>query len=1176
VDTPSSFVNSALRIRCTRKKKHDRLTHNKTAICIPPSTMTYISPSVAALDLNAETQKFRTSLVSSPKPPFTRLTSAINIPTARHSPSFTQSYFSTYGSLQSTPEGMVPMSHSSLPAPPPFTLPDPLFVKSPFLPQTPSTSSPSSLAEVMSKTPGLIRRVSQGAHGTYTKLRRNISNTQRDKTSGPVTVQRRRSDSRTALEAQVDMSDLDLNYDEEEAIEDLCEPPNAPGIFSNRSNVSSIPDSAVVAPVRDLRLDRGTRFCKVTKKDTKSITLRLDVDNAKVYWDPSRPSKAFYIDDIREIRSGPEARHYREECNKPEHVEPYWITIVYSDTSRSKGRVKAMHLIAPTIAAVLLWTSKLDSVSRNRIEIMSGMHASAEKSAKLVWQIEMRKRNLENVEHQAMDLPSIIALGRDLHINCSEHMFRHYFDKADVDGTGRLNQAQFLYFVRRLKERKDIKVIYKQLVSAERPEIDRATFFSFLVHQQGVDVHSDLEHWSTVFEKSARSSKPRATSTGGGEIPLPPTMDFPAFQTFMTSQANHVYVAAKPHVRLDRPLNEYFISSSHNTYLTGRQVVGESSTEAYITALQKGCRCIEIDCWDGNDDQPIVSHGRTLTTSIAFRDTIKVINQYAFYDSQYPLILSLEVHCKPQQQARMAEIMIEEFGEKLVLQPLDLESTILPSPEELKGRILIKVKAAADELDAKALTESLSGRRRQRSLSSPVPRPVHTNHLVIPPSSPLSSPQSMSPLERSSSMWASPRTSTTSTNITMPPSVIPSSAEESDSPPATDLEDKKKKKIKTSKIIRILGDLGVYTKGVKFGNFSSTEAGTYNHVFSINERLFDKLTKRDPPTKQSLEEHNMRCLMRVYPNYHRITSSNFEPLRFWRRGVQMAALNWQTYDLGQQLNEAMFAAGNDRTGYVLKPSTLRLEEPTLAISHQKAPEKRVKFSVDIISAQQLPRPKGLSADASINPYIEFEMHCAEDVGPNVTGDGGKDASSRDDGYSGVGEPVRKRSRILLRNGYNPEWNERLTLTLNTRYPSLVFVRWTVWNSRNGQDTTERAPLATFTAKLSSLQQGYRHLPLFDSNGDQYLFSTLFCKIEKEDPVDAPPETIFECADSRKSSVDSASLLQEAANQQGGRGLLRRMLSRHPSNGKRRKENVDTRTESRVDLRRSPSASTLER
>ncbi|ORY07036.1 hypothetical protein BCR34DRAFT_447992, partial [Clohesyomyces aquaticus] len=1098
-------------------------------------------------------------------------TSAMSIPTSRSSPASTPSNMTTNGSLQSTPEGMVPVSHSSLPIPSTLHLPDSIMYHYPSPISNPPTSSPSAMAEALSKGSGLIRRASRGAHGISNKIRRNGSHAHRDTSVGPV-MMRRRSDSRTAADASIEgVSDLDLNFDEEEAVEDLDNfhhsSPDALGISKGDSKgdgvtQSSIPDATVTGPKRNSRLEQGTMLKKITKKDQKYITLRLDIDSAKVYWDPSRPSKAFYIDDVREIRSGPEAKHYRQECNYSEAWEPYWFTIVYTDTTRSKGKIKTMNLVAPDIGTFKLWTRTLDTVSRNRIDLMAGLLGFAEKSAKMVWRREMKKRHSGNPSHsereEFMDLPGIIQLCRSLHINCSETILRSHFYKADRSGTGTLNQDQFLYFVRRLKERKDIKEIYKRLESQPHAEIDKETFFRFLTEEQGINVEADLENWTIVFEKCARASRPKATPSDGGEIPLPLTMSFPAFQTFLTSPANSVLVPMTPNLEHNRPLNEYFISSSHNTYLLGRQVAGESSTEAYITALQKGCRCIEIDCWDGSEGKPIVMHGRTLTRSIPFLDTIKVINTYAFCESRYPLIISLEVHCSPDQQALMTKIMVEEFGDKLLISPLDWNSTTLPSPEELKDRILIKVKGASQDLDAKALANELSGRKRERSFSSPWSRPVHLNDNIIPNSPLLSSPPSMSPPDRVTTFWASPRTSTTSTTATMPTSALTSSAEDSDSPtltPAEELKKKptKKRSTKTSNIIKILGDLGVYTRGISFKDFKSPEANTYNHVISFGETKFNNECKPKTQTKQLLEEHNMRCLMRVYPAGHRINSSNFEPLQFWRRGVQMTATNWQTYDLGQQLNEAMFSGGNDRSGYVLKPAELRLESPTPVIGHKRAPKRRVTFAVEIISAQQLPRPRGLSPDASINPYVEFEMHCAEDIGPNATGIGGTEASTRS-GQSGIGNPVRRRTQIKEGNGYNPEFKEKVTMTVTTRYPSLVFVRWTVWNSINARDPSH-APLATFTAKLSSLQTGYRHLPLFDCNGEQYLFSTLFCKIEKDDFVDVD-EPVPEPAGFRRSMIEATKPIPEpimSPQPITNRGNIFKNFLRRPSERKKRKE-----------------------
>ena len=72
----------------------------------------------------------------------------------------------------------------------------------------------------------------------------------------------------------------------------------------------------------------------------------------------------------------------------------------------------------------------------------------------------------------------------------------------------------------------------------------------------------------------------------------------------------------------------------------------------YEQQLKDGCRCLEIDCWDGQDGEPEVTHGFTLTSRIKFYDVVVSIEKFAFEVSEYPVILSLEMHCSLPQRRR--------------------------------------------------------------------------------------------------------------------------------------------------------------------------------------------------------------------------------------------------------------------------------------------------------------------------------------------------------------------------------------------------------------------------------------------------------------------------------------------------------------------------------------------
>lgn len=418
-------------------------------------------------------------------------------------------------------------------------------------------------------------------------------------------------------------------------------------------------------PIAELKrkLQLGNPFKVYKEKDKKAHDRRLFLDE-KGQQLLVKDYESIDLYDIHEVRFGQKTSVWNTvplSAAEKAAMEPLCFSICY-------GFQKTLDILAPYEQDFELWTAGIVRLA-NEVKEQDSESAFIQRE----W-ARMKKDSLNEKE--------ILTLLDLINIHADKKNVRELLARVDDNKNGKLDLSEFVTLVRLLKERPLVKTLFMKY-SADKQFLSADELLQF-IHVEQQERHVPVSFCKEVISFFSDTPGKRGLSLWD-------------FHRFIASPMNSAFNPGCHTVYQDmtQPLAHYWINSSHNTYLEGDQLQGRSSTDQYIRVLKSGCRCVELDCWDGDGGEPIIFHGHTLTSKITFRDVCKAIKEHAFAVSEFPVILSLEMHCASAGQTRLAAIMEEVFGSMLAAPFLDTKATQLPSPAALKGKILVKGKTCA-------------------------------------------------------------------------------------------------------------------------------------------------------------------------------------------------------------------------------------------------------------------------------------------------------------------------------------------------------------------------------------------------------------------------------------------------------------------------------------------------
>ncbi|KPP61766.1 inactive phospholipase C-like protein 1-like, partial [Scleropages formosus] len=760
----------------------------------------------------------------------------------------------------------------------------------------------------------------------------------------------------------------------------------------------------------------------------------LDPDSTCLCWEPSKKNSErarLQISKIHEVRTGKTTDTFRHHGPAEQLPEEAAFSIIHGDGYQSLDLVA----LSPDVANI--WVTGLCYlVTQPEHAHGGGPEDSLGSKIRYDWLAAEFGKSDEDGNGIVSEDTAVATICR-LCPGTKEAKVRLKFkemQRSKEKLTSHVTLEEFQEAYCELCTRPEVYFLLVQL-SQDRECLHAQDLQLFLETEQGV-AHTTAEGCLAIvkqFEPSALGREQGILSLDG-------------LARYLQSPECHLFDPEHQHVcqNMSLPLPHYYISASYH-YLSEDHLHRGDSLEGLMKALQVGCRCLELSVRDGPENEPVLwlGHGsglqnsdKTPTPPTTACSALEFVNKYAFLTSPYPLLILLSHQCSSAQQQVLAEHLQRVFGTRLYIPAVPSAigkvgfAAVLPSPEELKGRVLLVGKKLPEEEEG---SEGEVSEEEEDILGG---APPDDRQMSFPEEEEMGVALRNLSLQRPRHFHLRKELSDL---VALRHSGI-----------AYFCNHRAKQKRSTTPSSVLVSP-----------NATTPQNTTYWTLCSLGKVQANRMASEIP---KDLVAFTQTALIRVPPSLPHEDSSNLSLQEFWMLGCQLVALNRQSPGAMLDLDRARFTQ-NGGCGFVLCPTILREDVSNFTANSQgfvpgmPAQTLRVK----VISAQNLPKPQGSDTKNNvINPYVVLEMHgVPADYAEQHTHTAGQDS---------------------------PLFDETFEFQVNM--PELAILRFVVLDDSCTSDDF----IGQYSVVFECIQPGYRTVPLLGREGDVLPCTSLFIHV----------------------------------------------------------------------------------